>query len=108
MFRWERNRMLVVTDALARPTPLISICICTYKRPAQLKQLLQSLDQQATKGLFKFSIVVVDNDADHSARSIVESSAERLSVPIAYRVEAQQNIALARNASVEMATGELV
>jgi succinoglycan biosynthesis protein ExoM len=100
--------MLMVTDALTRPTPLISVCVCTYKRPVRLKQLLKSLAQQATKGLFKLSIVVVDNDAHQSARSIVESSAERLTVPIAYRVEPRQNIALARNASVGMATGELV
>src|SRR5690348_9357992 len=99
---------MMVTDPLTRPTALISVCVCTYKRPLQLKQLLQSLDQQATKGLFRFSIVVVDNDAHQSARSIVESLAERLSVPITYRVEPRQNIAMARNASVGMATGELV
>ncbi len=52
--------------------------------------------------------MVVDNDARESARSIVESWAERSSVPIAYGVEPRQNIAVARNASVAMATGELV
>jgi succinoglycan biosynthesis protein ExoM len=98
----------MLTNTTTTPTPLISVCVCTYRRPRQLEQLLQCLDQQATKGLFNFSIVVVDNDACESARSVVELWAGRLSIPVAYGVEPQQNIALARNASVAMATGELM
>lgn len=98
----------MVADAAMPSKPLISVCVCTYRRSRQLEQLLQCLDQQATKGLFSFSIVVVDNDARQSARSVVELSAERLIVPIVYGVEPRQNIALARNASVAMATGEYV
>jgi succinoglycan biosynthesis protein ExoM len=98
----------MVTETVTRPTPLISVCVCTFQRPQQLKQLLQCLDQQATKGLFNFSIVVVDNDAQESARSVVELWAQRLSVPIIYGVEPQQNIALARNASVALATDTFV
>jgi succinoglycan biosynthesis protein ExoM len=93
---------------LNHPTPLISVCVCTYQRPRQLEQLLQSLDRQVTNGVFEFSIVVVDNDARESARSIVQSWAERSRIPITYGVEPRQNIALARNASVAMATGDLV
>jgi succinoglycan biosynthesis protein ExoM len=94
--------------AIETVTPLISVCVCTYQRPRQLKQLLQCLDRQSTEGLFNFSIVVVDNDARQSARSVVELWTERLSVPILYSVEPRQSIALARNTSVAMATGELV
>jgi succinoglycan biosynthesis protein ExoM len=97
-----------ITEPLNPPLPLISICVCTYRRPTQLEQLLKMLEQQATKGLFRFSIVIADNDACQSARSTVELCAERARVPIIYGVEPQQNIALARNASVAMATGELV
>jgi|SRR5208283_3120524 len=100
--------MLMVTNALTRPTPLISVCVCTYQRPGQLKQLLQCLNQQVTNGLFNFSIVVVDNDAGQSARSVVGLWAECLNVPIVYGVEPRQSIALARNASVGMATGSFV
>jgi succinoglycan biosynthesis protein ExoM len=98
----------MVTDTVTLPAALISVCVCTYQRPGKLQQLLQCLDQQATNGLFNFSIVVVDNDAHESARSVVELWAERSTVPIAYGVEPRQNIALARNASVAMATGGLV
>jgi succinoglycan biosynthesis protein ExoM len=100
--------MPVIANIAPRPAPLISVCVCTYQRPEQLEQLLQCLERQATEDLFKFSIVVVDNDASQSARSIVEARANRSKIPIAYKVEPRQNIALARNASVRMATGELV
>src|SRR5262249_24123299 len=106
--RGQKIDMPSITEAANRQIPLISICICTYRRATQLEQLLNMLEQQVTKGLFRFSIVVVDNDAHQSAQSIVESCAERSSVPIGYRVEPQQNIAVARNASVVIATGDLV
>jgi succinoglycan biosynthesis protein ExoM len=98
----------MVTNAEPRATPLISVCVCTYRRPIKLQRLLQCLDAQATNGLFNYSVVVVDNDAAESARRVVESFAERSSASITYSVEPRQNIALARNASVRMATGELV
>jgi GT2 family glycosyltransferase len=97
-----------MTEPATAPIPLISVCVCTYRRPAQLEHLLNKLGQQATKGLFQFSVLVVDNDAHQSARSTVESWAERASVSVSYGVEPRQNIAVARNASVAMTTGELV
>jgi succinoglycan biosynthesis protein ExoM len=96
------------TGAVAAGIPLISVCVCTYKRPALLEQLLNKLSQQMTKGLFQFSVLVVDNDAKESARSTVESWEKRTNFSVTYRVEPQQNIAVARNASVALATGELV
>ena len=88
--------------------PTISVCICTYRRSEQLDQLLRALDQQVTKNRFNFGVVVVDNDASESARNTVESCIAQLRVPIAYGVEPRQNIALARNACIQMATGDLV
>jgi glycosyltransferase involved in cell wall biosynthesis len=100
--------MDITKDGMTQTKPLISICVCTFRRPELLNKLLGLLYQQDTKGLFQFSIVVVDNDADQSARCVVASWAERSSVPIAYAVEPEQSIALARNACVAMASGELV
>ena len=96
------------SNAIAASVPVISVCVCTYKRPQLLKQLLQCLNQQSTGGLFNFSIVVVDNDADQSARSAVEEWAEQTSVPIVYGVEPRQSIALARNATVALGTGDFI
>ena len=88
--------------------PHISVCICTFKRPALLKRLLESLREQDTNGLFSFSIVVVDNDRSESARSVVEKFATGSPLRVAYFVEPRQNIALARNKAVEQATGDFV
>jgi glycosyltransferase involved in cell wall biosynthesis len=87
----------------------ISVCICTYKRPELLQQLLNELACQETQGRFTFDIVVADNDADESARPVVDhwvSSGSPLAV--AYCVEPRQNIALARNTAIKHATGDFV
>ena len=47
----------------------ICVCVCTYKRPAGLERLLEKLRLQDTKGLFDFSVVVVDNDRSHCRRA---------------------------------------
>ncbi len=88
--------------------PSISICVCTFQRPQLLQILLDKLQQQGTAALFTFSIVVVDNDQAQSARSVVEEWAKRSPISVTYSVEPRQNIALARNAAVALATGDYV
>jgi succinoglycan biosynthesis protein ExoM len=85
----------------------ISVCVCTYKRPELLGQLLVKLADQKTDGLFDYSIVIVDNDQLESARSTAEHFAHRCRVASSYYVEPEQNIALARNMAVSHATGSL-
>lgn len=90
------------------PKKHISVCICTYKRPQLLAQLLSKLKNQKTGGLFEYSIVVVDNDKLETARQIVESHSSRSQVSIGYYVEPEQNIALARNMAVQHARGDFI
>ena len=85
----------------------ISVCICTYRRPAWLRRLLLSLQRQQTEGLFTYSIVVADNDADESARSVVAEFAQA-ATPAVYCVEPVKNIALVRNRSIAAATGNWI
>ena len=47
---------------------LISVCVCTYKRPEYLKRLLMSLTEQVIADDFLFEVVVVDNDLQASAQ----------------------------------------
>ena len=56
-----------------------------------------------TNGEFTFSIVVSDNDSNQSARAVVEEFAKTATIDIAYCVETQPNIALARNQAVRRA-----
>jgi glycosyltransferase involved in cell wall biosynthesis len=93
---------------MTNAVPHISVCICTFRRPALLQQLLQRLPDQKTGSLFTYSVVVADNDASRSAEPVVSGFRETSSVPVTYCVEAQQNIALARNKVVENAQGEWV
>lgn len=91
-----------------RNLPHVCVCICTFKRPAMLKRLLEGLKEQETGGLFTFSVLVVDNDQAESAREIVERCTALPSMRTSYYVEPRQNIALARNKAVEHATGNFL
>lgn len=84
----------------------ISVCICTYKRPQLLLRLLEKLEQQNTASLFDFSVVIVDNDREESARSTVETFAAVSSIKTSYLAEPVANIAMARNRAVINATGD--
>jgi succinoglycan biosynthesis protein ExoM len=84
----------------------ISICIATYRRLDRLAAVLDDLSRQT---LLPNEIVVVDNDADGSAGSVVE--AHRQGNPpyaLHYAVQPLKNIALTRNRTVEMASGEWI
>ena len=50
---------------------LCSICVATYKRPFLLEKLLNSLYLQNLPQDINIEIIVVDNDIDKSAISIV-------------------------------------
>lgn len=86
----------------------ICVCICTYKRPALLKHLLEALDVQETSGLFTYSVLVVDNDHLRSAEYLVSGFAVASTISVKYCAEAEQNIALARNKAIENAHGEFI
>ena len=88
--------------------PHITVAICTFKRSALLPELLGSLERQDTGGLFTHDVVIVDNDAIRSAEQTVTQYAKSARVRIAYDVEPEENIALARNRAVMNAAGDFV
>jgi len=90
------------------PVSHITVCVCTYKRPQLLGRLLHELAQQQTEGLFTFSIVVVDNDAQRSAEAEVLEFAQHAAIPAHYFVESRQNISLARNKAVAGSQGDFI
>lgn len=67
-----------------------------------------ALQRQNTSAGFTFSIVVADNDANQSARAVVEECARTATIDIRYCVETHQNIALARNQAIRQCCGEFV
>ena len=88
--------------------PHISVCVCTYQRPALLKRSMEAIFAQKTDGRFTYSIVIVDNDQTESARAVVSQVPPSPSVRVKYCVEPRQNIALARNKAIENAEGDFV
>jgi succinoglycan biosynthesis protein ExoM len=84
----------------------ISVCICTFKRPDLLTQLLERLKNQRTDGLFTYSVVVADNDAARSAENAVAHCVADGKLQVTYCVEPHQNIALARNRALAHTEGD--
>jgi glycosyltransferase involved in cell wall biosynthesis len=95
-------------DAISDPLKHITVCICTYKRQQLLKRLLRALGTQETAGKFTYSIVVTDNDYLRSAEPVVSDFAATSTTPVAYCVEAEQNVSHARNRAVTNATGDFI
>jgi len=86
----------------------INVCICTYKGKRFLARLLFALQNQRTEGLFDYSIVVVDNDHEMSARHVVDDFRDKSSITVGYHVEPRKNIPLARNRAIEKADGDFI
>jgi succinoglycan biosynthesis protein ExoM len=86
----------------------INVCICTCKRLAYLERLLNALRRQETEGSFTYSIVISDNDPLRSAEPVALDFAAGSNLAVAYSVEPQQSIALARNNAVKHATGDYI
>jgi succinoglycan biosynthesis protein ExoM len=88
-------------------TPHISVCVPTYRRPGMLIKCLEGLEKQE-RCAFTYSIVIVDNDSQESARNLVEDWGRRSMIKVVYACEPEQNISRARNRAVANASGEYV
>lgn len=89
------------------PVPLVTIGVCTYKRPDGIVKCLNSLIEQ--KASFPFDIVVTENDAAQGSKEIIESviaQAAEKGIEIRYYCEPEANISIARNRCVAECRGE--
>ncbi len=75
----------------------IDIGICTYKRP-ELRDTLVSLFRQQVPADAVLRLIVADNDAEPSARDLVDTLRDRSPFPIEYVHCPKSNISIARNA----------
>jgi succinoglycan biosynthesis protein ExoM len=82
----------------------VSVCIATYQRNERLSAVLDDLARQER---LPDQVVIVDNDAAGSARAMVEQHlAGAAPFSILYDIQPQRNIAMTRNRTVELASGE--
>jgi len=87
---------------------LITVCVCTFRRPGLLQKLLHALERQTTGDSFAYSIVIADNDVHESAKAVVSAFTQHSLLSIVYCVEPRQNIALARNLAIKYAKGNYI
>ena len=97
-------------EADKQKNPIISIALCTYKRPDFLPTCLQSLMTQPDAP--DYEIIVVDNDQYAGSRLIFEQM-DALQKPdnllkMTYAVEPVQGIAHARNLALSMCRGRYI
>lgn len=85
-------------------SPVIAVCLATYRRTNLLSRLLDSLRHLDAIPHVGLELRVVDNDKGASARSVVEDFSKKQDVffKVSYAVEPRQNIAHARNRALEM------
>ncbi|MEW8682062.1 MAG: glycosyltransferase [Candidatus Thiodiazotropha endolucinida] len=93
--------------SLTKPL-LVSVCIATYRRAGLLGELLESLAQQQLDQDFSIELIVVDNDPDRSAESVVMNFQLNHQIPTNYSVETARNLSTVRNQSVRLANGDFV
>lgn len=95
-------------QAISEPG-LFSVCLCTYQRTDFLPLTLQSLAAQDLPDGIQLEIIVVDNDAEASARSVVAEFAEaHTHIRVDYSIQGEQNISLARNQTVARAKADFL
>jgi succinoglycan biosynthesis protein ExoM len=85
----------------------VVVCIATYHRPGGLGRLLTSLCSLEFKKSSPpdWHVIIIDNDHQGSALSIVEEMRPSFPVTIEYHIEPTKGIASARNAAVKHAQG---
>ena len=88
---------------------LLTIAVCTRKRPELVKKCLESLLVQKTE--IPFDVVVVENDDQQGSREIIQECIEKaakIGLEMRYFCEPVQNIALARNRAIRECRGDFV
>ena len=86
---------------------LVSICVCTYRRE-MLRRTLASLARLTMPPGKDIEVVVVDNDGDCSARSVVSDFADSVPFQVVYVVEHNKGLSFARNRGLETAKGQWI
>lgn len=86
--------------------PDVTLLVPTYRRPERLGRLLAAVARQEAP--FTWELLVVDNDEQGSARSVVEEAPAPPGVPVRYVVEPALGAVHARNRGVREAAGHVI
>lgn len=86
---------------------LVTVGICTYRRPCVVETLASLAAQNLPDGV-SMRIVVADNDAAPEAAPRVRQAAAVLGLDVSYVHAPSRNICIARNACLDAATGQWI
>ena len=88
--------------------PVISVCICTFRRQS-VRETIESIARQKVSAEISYEVIVVDNDVEPSARTLVEDTAPQFDgLDLTYVHAPARNISIARNACLDHAKGEWI
>src|SRR5215472_4003210 len=90
-------------DAMQSEAIELTVCICTFRRPSILSAI-DSVAKQTVPPSISVRILIIDNDAEQSAFSIVTEFRSRTTIRLDYKHVPGQNISMARNAGLDAAT----
>jgi succinoglycan biosynthesis protein ExoM len=84
---------------------LVAICVASYCRPEGLKRLLEGLNQLtfSKNETPEITVVVVDNDANGSAKEICDNQLQEFKWSLRYSIETTRGISFARNHAIAQA-----
>ena len=85
------------TKVIKTEIEFVLISCCTCKRPHMLSAALQSVDELNICENTKVELLVVDNDENESARTVVENFSQTSKFRVHFVSEKQRGIAFARN-----------
>ena len=88
--------------------PLISVCVCTYKRPAGLSKLLATLAAMRRPADCQVEVLVVDNDASASAMPCVDAARAGFPIALRYFCETRSGVGFARSRCLREAKGDWI
>jgi succinoglycan biosynthesis protein ExoM len=81
----------------------LTVCICTFRRPS-LFSTIDSIAKQSALPKVNIRILVVDNDFEPTASSVISEFRIRTNIRVDYKHVPGQNISTARNAALDAAT----
>lgn len=101
---FQRCGVADLPKGVAADSPLdaVTICMCTFRRPAAFKALASFATLSGLSS--EVRIVVVDNDETDILRGKFEDLAQRHPFPMRYIHAPAQNISIARNAALDATT----
>lgn len=85
----------------------VDVCVATYKRPQLLARLLESLQQQTARAKRTLRVIVIDNDAEGSAREVATTFRIASGMDLIYAIEPNQGISFARNRALRQVRAPL-